>query len=67
MNMRWQTTQNFLRLLMESLSETRVLAALNLIGSSYLKKEFQRDAGRFLEELLNSVLSTLAARSTIGQ
>ena len=34
----------------EFLAGTRVLAALNKIGSSYLKREFQRDARRFLEE-----------------
>ena len=51
----------------EILPETRVLAALNKIGSSYLQKEFQRDARRFLEEFTNSVLSTVAARSKIGQ
>ena len=33
----------------EFLAGTRVLAALNKIGSSYLKREFQRDARRFLE------------------
>ena len=46
---------------------TRVLAALNKIASSYLKKEFQRDARRILEEITNSVLSTVAARSKIWQ
>ena len=51
----------------EFLSGTRVLAALNKIGSSYLKREFQRDARRFLEEFTTSVLSTVAARSKIGQ
>ena len=51
----------------EFLAETRVLAALNKIGSSYLKREFQRDARRFLEEFTTSVMSTLAARSKIGQ
>ena len=44
-----------------------MLVALNKIGSSYLKKEFQRDARRFLEEFTTSVLSTVAARSKIGQ
>ena len=34
-----------------------------LIGSSYLKREFQRDARRSLEEFTTSVLSTVAARS----
>ena len=51
----------------EVLAGTRVLAALNKIGSSYLKREFQRDARRFLEEFTTSVLSTVAARSKIGQ
>ena len=51
----------------EFLVGTRVLAALNKIGSSYLEPEFQRDARRFLEEFTTSVLSTVAARSKIGQ
>ena len=51
----------------EFLSRTRVLATLNKIGSSYLKKEFQRDARTFLEEFATSVLSTVAARSKLGQ
>ena len=51
----------------EFLAGTRVLAALNKIGSSYLKREFQRDARRILEEFTTSVLSTVAARSNIGQ
>ena len=52
----------------EFLAGRRVLAALNKIGSSYLKKEFQREARRFLEEFTNSLLlSTAAARSKIGQ
>ena len=46
---------------------TWVLAALNKIGSSYLKREFQSDARRHLEEFMTSVLSTVAARSKIGQ
>ena len=51
----------------EFLSWTRVLAALNKIGSSYLKRGFQRDARRFLEDITNSVLNTDATRSKIGQ
>ena len=51
----------------EFLAGTRVLAALNKIGTSYLKRDFQRDARRFLEEFTTSVLSTVAARSKIGQ
>ena len=46
---------------------TRVLAAVNKIGIAYLKKEFQRDARRFLEDFTNSVLSTVASRSKTGQ
>ena len=51
----------------EFLARTRVSAAFNKIGSSYLKREFHRYARRFLEEFTTSVLSTLAARSKIGQ
>ena len=51
----------------EFLSRKRVLAARNKIASCYLKKEFQRDARRFLEVFLTSVLSTVAARSKVGQ
>ena len=51
----------------EFLSGIRVSAALNKIGSSYLKKQFQRDARRFLKEFTTFVLSTVAARSKVGQ
>ena len=51
----------------EFLSETRVLAALKKIGSSHLKRDFPRDARRLLEEFTISVLSTVAARSKMGQ
>ena len=51
----------------EFLAGTRVWAALNKIGSSYLKRKFQRHARRFLEEFTICVLSTVAARSKIGQ
>ena len=46
---------------------TRVMAALGKIGSHYLQKDFRRDARRFLEDLVNCILSTVAARSVIGQ
>ena len=49
------------------LAGTRVMAVLNKIGSSYLKREFQRDARRYLDEFTTFVLSTVAARSKIGQ
>ena len=50
----------------EFLAGTRLLAALNKIGSSYLNRKFQRDARRLLEEFTTCVLSTVAARSKIG-
>ena len=46
---------------------TRVMTALGKVGSHYLQKEFRRDARRFLEDFVNCVLSTVAARSVIGQ
>ena len=46
---------------------TRVMAALGKVGSHYLQKEFRCDARRFLEDFVNCVLSTVAARSVIGQ
>ena len=51
----------------EFLAGTKVLAALNKTGNSYLKLQFQRDARRLLEDFTNSVLSTVAARFEIGQ
>ena len=49
------------------LSGTRVMAALDKIGSQYLRKEFRCDARRFLEEFVNCLQSTVASRSLIGQ
>ena len=49
------------------LEGTRVMAALGKDGSHYLQKEFRRNARRFLEDFVNCVLSTVAARSVIGQ
>ena len=46
---------------------TRVMAALGKVGSQYLQKEFRRDARLFLEDFVNCVVSTVAARSVIGQ
>ena len=46
---------------------TRVMAALGKVGSHYLQKEFRRDSRQFLEDFVNCVLSTVAARSVIGQ
>ena len=49
------------------LEGTRVMAALGKVGSHYLQTEFRRDARRFLEDFVNCVLSTVAARYVIGQ
>ena len=49
------------------LEGTRLLASLEKINSSFLRKEFRRDCRRFLEDLVSTILSTVAARSPIGQ
>ena len=49
------------------LEGTRLLASLEKINSSFLRKEFPRDCRRFLEDLVRTILSTVAARSQIGQ
>ena len=46
---------------------TRVHAALEKMTSQYLKKEFKSSARRFIEEFTSAVLSTVAARSQLGQ
>ena len=48
------------------LQETRLLASLEKINSSFLRKEFRRDCRRFLEDLASTILSAVAARSPIG-
>ena len=49
------------------LVETRVHEALEKTTSQYLKKEFKNSARRFPEEFNSTVLSTVAARSKLGQ
>ena len=51
----------------EFLSETRVLLALNKIGSYVLENQFRREARQFFEEFVNSISSTVAAISSVGQ
>ena len=46
---------------------TRVHAALEKMTSQYLKKEFRNSARRFLEDFTSTVLSTVTARSKLGQ
>ena len=49
------------------LAGTRVLSALEKVASSYLGKKFGRGCRKFLEDFVNCVLATVAARSAIGQ
>ena len=49
------------------LEGTCLLASLEKINSSFLRKEFRRDLRRFLEDLVSTILTTVAARSPIGQ
>ena len=49
------------------LEGTRLLASLEKINSSFHRKEIRRDCRRFLEDLVSNILSTVAARSPIGQ
>ena len=46
---------------------TRAHAALENMTSQKLKKEFRSSARRFLEDFTSTVLSTVAARSKLGQ
>ena len=48
------------------LEGTRLLASLEKMNSSFLRKEFRRDCRRFLEDLVSTILSTVAAGSPIG-
>ena len=49
------------------LEGTRLLSSLEKINSSSLRKEFRRDCLRFLEDSVSTIVSTVAARSPIGQ
>ena len=49
------------------LEGTRLLSSLEKINKSFLRKEFPRNCRRFLEDLVSTILSTVAARSPIGQ
>ena len=46
---------------------TRTLSALEKVNSNFLKNEFRRDFSRFLEDFVNKIPSTVAARSLLGQ
>ena len=49
------------------LKGTRLLSSLEKINSSFLPKEFRKACPRFLEDLVRTILSTVAARSPVGQ
>ena len=49
------------------LEGTRLLSSLKKINSIFLREEFRRDCRRFLDDLLSTVLSTVAAHSPAGQ
>ena len=49
------------------LEGTRLLSSLEKVNSSFLRTEFRRDCRRFLEDLVSTILSTVATRSPIGQ
>ena len=49
------------------LKGTRLLSSLEKIGSSLLRKECRKDCGRSLEDFVSTILSTVAARSPVGQ
>ena len=49
------------------LEGTRLLSSLEKINSSFFRKEFRRDCRRFLEDLVSTILFTVAARSPVGQ
>ena len=49
------------------LEGTRLLSSFEKLNSSFLRKEFRRDCRRFLEDLVSTILCTVAARSPIVQ
>ena len=49
------------------LEGTRLLASLEKMNSNFLRKAFRKHCRRFLEDLLSTILSTVAARSQVGQ
>ena len=49
------------------LEETRLLSSLEKINNTFLRKEFRKDCRRFLENVVSNILSTVDARSPVGQ
>ena len=48
-------------------SGTRIMTALNKVGSQIVRTEFRRDARRFLADFENCLISAVALRLLIGQ
>ena len=46
---------------------TRLLSFLEKINSSFLRKKFHRDCRRFLEDIVSTIFSTVAARFPVAQ
>ena len=46
---------------------TCLIPSLEKINSSFLQNEFRKDSRRFPEDLLSTILFTVAARSPVGQ
>ena len=49
------------------LEGTRLLSSVEKLNSSFLRKEFPRDSRRFLEDFVNTILTTVAAISPTGR
>ena len=49
------------------LAGSLIASALENVGSVCLRTEFRKDAWNFLGELISTVISTVAARSEVGQ
>ena len=48
------------------LEGTRLLLSLEKTNSSFLRKEFRKDCRRFLEDLVSTILPTVAPPSLVG-
>ena len=46
---------------------TRLLSSLEKLNNSFLRKEFRKDCRRFIEDLVSTILSRVAASSPDGQ
>ena len=49
------------------LNETRLLSPLKKTNSSFVQKKFRKNCQRFLEDLVSTIMSTVAGQSPVGQ